>query len=454
MKVMKFGGTCLGTEDALRRVAKVVKSEEEQKAVTVSAASGVTNSLKDFVSAPRQEKEIDDFLLKLKLRHVELLPKRDGGARNEALELIEKKITKLDRLLYGVTYTEELTPRTYDLMLSAGERLSAVVVAARLSHSGMEAVPMETDTLGLVTNNEHFNAVAILGECEKNLGPPLKSALDKGVVPVVTGFFGITQNGHVSTFGRSGTDYTASVIAYSLRSGPVEIWKEVDGFMSADPKMVKSAFLIDRLSYEEAAELAYFGAQVLHPRAVQPARLRGINVVIKNLYDPKSPGTIIGNSKATREDVIKSVSSVPKVATLKVYDTGAGYKSGFLSDITTCLTREGINLFSATTSQTCVAVIIDEKDIYAANRAVKSLMGGVGESYEIETGRALVCTVGEGLGSTKGVAARVFKAVASKDVNVELISAGASTVAYHFTVSQKDLRKTVVGIHKEFFGYA
>ena len=454
MKVMKFGGTCLGTDDALKRVAGVVKAEKEQKIVTVSAASGVTNALKEFVASPKQEKEIDDFLLKLKLRHVELLPKRDGDARKEALEMIEKKITKLDRLLYGVTYTEELTPRTYDLILSAGERLSTIVVAARLSHAGMDAVAMETDALGLVTNNEHFNAVAILSECEKNLGPPLKKALDEGDVPVVTGFFGITQNGHVSTFGRSGTDYTASVLAYSLRSGPVEIWKEVDGFMSADPKMVKKAFLIDRLSYEEAAELAYFGAQVLHPRAVQPARLRGIDVVIKNLYDPKSPGTIIGNSKATRKDVIKSVSSLPKVATLKVYDTGAGYKSGFLSEITTCLTDAGINLFSATTSQTCVAVMIDENDAYAANRAVKPLIGGIGESYEIETGRALVCTVGEGLGSTKGVAARVFKAVASKDVNVELISAGSSTVAYHFTVSQKDLKKTVVEIHKEFFGYA
>ncbi|MCJ2533461.1 MAG: aspartate kinase, partial [Candidatus Thermoplasmatota archaeon] len=371
-----------------------------------------------------------------------------------ALEMIEKKITKLDRLLYGVTYTEELTPRTHDLILSAGERLSAVVVAARLSHAGMDATPMETDAIGLVTNNEHFNAVAILGECEKNLGPTLKSAVNKGMIPVVTGFFGITKNGHVSTFGRSGTDYTASVIAHSIKSGPVEIWKEVDGFMSADPRVVKKAFVIDRLSYEEAAELAYFGAQVLHPRAVQPARLRGIDVVIKNLYDVKSPGTIIGNSKATRKDVIKSVSSVPKVATLKVYDTGAGYKSGFLSDISTCLAKEGVNLFSATTSQTCVAVIIDEEDIYAANRAVKSVMGGVGESYEIETGKALVCAVGEGLGNAKGVAARVFKAVASKDVNVELISAGASTVAYHFTVGQQDLKKTVVEIHREFFGYA
>ena len=453
MKIMKFGGTCLGTEDALRRTAKVVKSEEEDRIVTVSAASGVTNSLKEIISKPMQEAEIDDLLLKLRLRHVDFLPRRNGSARKEALEMIEKKITKLDRLLYGVMYTEELTPRTYDLILSAGERLAAVVVAARLSHLKLDAVAMETDALGLVTNNEHFNAVAILGECEKNLRPSLESAIDQGILPVVTGFFGITKNGHVSTFGRSGTDYTASVIAHSMKSGPIEIWKDVDGFMSADPKIVKNAFLIDRLSYEEAAELAYFGAQVLHPRAVQPARLRGIEIVVKNLYDPKSPGTVVGNSRATRKDVIKSVSYVPKVATLKIYDTGAGYKSGFLSDIAMCLTNEGINLFSATTSQTCVAVIIDESDAAAAKKAMKTHIAGVGESFEIEGGRALVCTVGEGLGSTKGVAARVFKSVASKNVNVELISAGASTVAYHFTVDQKDLRTTVSEIHKEFFGY-
>ncbi|UCE44857.1 MAG: aspartate kinase [Methanobacteriota archaeon] len=453
MKVMKFGGTCLGTEDALKRTAKVVKNEKREKIVTVSAASGVTSSLKDILSRPMQETEIDEFLLKLKLRHVDLLPKRDGSSRKEALEMIEKKITKLDRLLYGVMYTEELTPRTYDLILSAGERLAAVVVAARLSHLKLDAVAMETDALGLVTNNEHFNAVAILSECEKNLRPSLQSAVGKGILPVVTGFFGITKNGHVSTFGRSGTDYTASVIAHSMKSGPIEIWKDVDGFMSADPKMVKNAFLIDRLSYEEAAELAYFGAQVLHPRAVQPARLRGIEIVVKNLYEPESPGTYVGNSKATRKDVIKSVSYVPKVSTLKIYDTGAGYKSGFLSDIATCLTNEGINLFSATTSQTCVAVIIDESDASAAKKAMKTHIAGVGESFEIEGGRALVCAVGEGLGRTKGVAARVFKSVASKNVNVELISAGASTVAYHFTVGQKDLRTTVRQIHKEFFGY-
>ena len=453
MKIMKFGGTCLGTEDALKRTAKVVKSEQEDKIVVVSAAAGVTNSLKELISKSMKETEIDEFLLKLKLRHVDLLPKRNGSARKEALEMIEKKITKLDRLLYGVMYTEELTPRTYDLILSAGERLAAVTVAARLSHLKLDAVAMETDALGLVTNNEHFNAVAILSECEKNLKPSLESAVKQGILPVVTGFFGITKNGHVSTFGRSGTDYTASVLAYSMKSGPIEIWKDVDGFMSADPKMVKNAFMIDRLSYEEAAELAYFGAQVLHPRAVQPARLRGIEIVVKNLYEPKSPGTFVGNGKATRKDVIKSVSYVPKVATLKIYDTGAGYKSGFLSDIATCLTNEGINLFSATTSQTCVAVIIDEGDASAAKKAMKTHIAGVGESFEIEGGRALVCTVGEGLGSTKGVAARVFKAVASKDVNVELISAGASTVAYHFTGDQKDLRTTVREIHKEFFGY-
>jgi len=452
LKIMKFGGTCLGSEDGLKRMTNVVKDEKERKIVVVSASAGVTNSMKDFVAKPRHEKEIDDFLLAIKEKHIDMLPKKDGHCRKEALELIEAKITKLERLLYGVTYTEELTPRTNDLILSFGERLSAIVVSSLLKHVGLEAAPMEADTLGMVTNDQHGNAVAILDECEKNMAPPLESSLKKDIIPVVTGFFGITRSGHVTTVGRSGTDYTAAVVAYATRANPIEIWKEVDGFMSADPKLVKSAFLLDHLSYEEAAELAYFGAQVLHPRAVQPARLKGIDIVIKNLYKPSSPGTIIGSSRFAREDIIKSVSYLPNIATLKVYDTGAGYKSGFLADITACLYKANVNIFSATTSQTCAAVLIDEADIPNAKKAVKAIIGTVGENFEAKSGMALICTVGEGFGTTKGIAARVFNAVAAKDVNVDLISAGASMVAYHFTVDRKDLKNTVVAIHDEFWG--
>ena len=451
MKVMKFGGTCLGTEDTLQRVAKVVKDEKERKIVVVSASAGVTNSIKDFISKPRQEKEIDDFILMLKLRHVEMLPKKDGQDRKESLELIDSKITKLERLMYGVTYTEELTPRTNDLILSFGERLSAVVLAARLNHEGLDAAPMEADALGLITNEHYGNAVAILDECQKNMGPTLENAVKRNVVPVVTGFFGITKSGHVTTVGKSGTDYTGAVVAYATGARPLEIWKEVDGFMSADPKIVKGAFLLERLSYEEAAELAYFGAQVLHPRAVQPARLKGIEIVIKNLFKPSSPGTVIGTDKLARKDIIKSVSYLPNVATLKVYDTGAGYKSGFLADITACLFKANINIFSATTSQTCAAVLIDESDISAAKKAIKAVIGDVGENFEVVPGMALICTVGEGFGSTKGIAARVFNAVAAKNVNVDLISAGASMVAYHFTVDRKDLKNTITAVHDEFW---
>ncbi len=452
MKILKFGGTCLASEDTLHRVTKVVKDVDAEKVVVVSAASGVTNSIKEFLSKPRQESEIDDFLLKVKLRHVDMLPKKDGHKRKEAIEQIESKVTKLERLLYGITYTEELTPRTNDLILSFGERLSAVVVASRLSHEGMDAIPMETDSLGMITNEQYGNAIAILDKCEKNMGAQLHAAVKKGHVPVVTGFFGITESGHVTTVGRSGTDYTAAVVGYSLGTGPIEIWKEVDGFMSADPKLVKEAFVLDTLSYEEAAELAYFGAQVLHPRAVHPARLKSLEIVIKNLFKPESPGTVIGKSKKTRKDIIKSVSYVPNVATFKVYDTGAGYKTGFLADVTECFHKAGINIFSAATSQTCVAMLIDENDVSHAKKAVKNVIGTMGESFEVVPNMALICTVGEGFGQTKGVAARVFNAVAARSVNVDLISAGASMVAYHFTVDKKDLKNTVQAIHDEFWG--
>jgi aspartate kinase len=180
--------------------------------------------------------------------------------------------------------------------------------------------------------------------------------------------------------------------------------------------------------------------------------LKGIDIVIKNLYKPSSPGTIIGSHRFARDDIIKSVSYLPNVATLKVYDTGAGYKSGFLADITACLHKANVNIFSATTSQTCAALLIDEADIPNAKKTVKAIIGTVGENFEVKSGMALICTVGEGFGTTKGIAARVFNAVAAKDVNVDLISAGASMVAYHFTVDRKDLKNTVVAIHDEFWG--
>lgn len=451
MKVMKFGGTCVGNDAMITKVENVILNEKEDKVIAISAVAGVTNKLIEFIASFHKDQEIDDFVEELRKSHAKLLVQCKDQIIKEATEALETRFHKLDSLLYGVSYTEEITPRTRDLIISMGERLSAIILAARLKDRGFNAAAFNSDEIGIITDGVHGNATADLDECEKSVGPKIHTLLKAGVTPVITGFFGISKEGHVTTFGRSGTDYSASVLARSCSATSVEIWKDVEGFMTADPKMVAEAKTVDKLSYDEAAELAYFGAQVLHPRAVYPVLKKKIPIIIKNLMKPDEPGTLICNDTSTKKNILKSVSYQKKIATIKVFGTGAGYKEGFLADITQALAQEEINIYSATTSQTCVAMLVEEDEVHRAKKVLEQMLGGYYERIETHEDSALVCVVGAGLGSTRGVAARVFNAVACEGVNIDLISAGASTVAYHFTVDKKDLQKTVKAIHEEFF---
>lgn len=450
MKVMKFGGTCVGNSAMISNVEEVIEKEKEEKVIAISAVAGVTNQLIDFTSRFHKDEEIEAFVDEIRKEHMKLLPQPLSSCEKDQ-EALEHRLQKLQTLLYGVSYTEEITPRTKDLIVVTGERLSAVILAARLKARKINAAAFNSEDIGIVTDGVHGNATADLAECEKSVGPKIHTLLKAGVTPVVTGFFGISKEGHVTTFGRSGTDYTAAVLANSCNASLVEIWKDVDGFMTADPKMVPEAKQIDKLSYDEAAELAYFGAQVLHPRGVFPVMRKKIPIAIKNVLKPDDPGTLICSDSSTRKSVLKSVSYLKKIATIKIFGTGAGYKEGFLADVTKGLADAGINIYSATTSQTCVAMLVEEGDVHRAKRILEHLLGGYYERIDVHENSALVCVVGSGLGTTRGIAARVFNSVSNEDINIDLISAGASPVAYHFTVDKKDLQKTIRAIHTEFF---
>ncbi len=241
------------------------------------------------------------------------------------------------------------------------------------------------------------------------------------------------------------------MIANCLNADALEIWKDVDGFMSVDPKIVKEAVAIDQLSYDEAAELSYFGAQVLHPRTVEPARMKNITILVKNTFRPELKGTMIKPSGVQRAQTIKSISFMKNMAIIKIFGAGAGYKTGVMSEISQKLTDADVNIYSAATSQTCIALLISKNDTARSEKALAKSKRGVVERIEILDDIALLCVVGEGLGYEKGIAARVFTAVANEGVNVMMISAGASFVAYHFTVDKKDLERTIKAIHREFF---
>jgi len=447
--VAKFGGNCVSSADMYRRIAKILQADRARKFVVVSAISGVTDSLVASLAKPREEKEIDHYVAELRRKHLALLP---DSPEDSSIEAIEALATKLERLLYGIAYTEETTPRSMDFVLSFGERLAAQVVAANLGRLGVDARANEADAIGLLADDTYGNASALLDETRARLAPFLRREAQAGHVSVITGFFGLSQEGKTATFGRGGSDYSAAVVAYALELSTIEIWKDVGGFMSADPKIVPEAFPLSELSYDEAAELSYFGAKALHPRSVQPARACGASIVLKNILRPEETGTRIGPDTVDRSGDVKSISYVRDLATLKVFSTGAGRKESLLAEVSTALTDAGTNVYSAATSQTCIALLVDVDGVSRAKKTLARLPPGLIERIEVLPHVSLISFVGEGVGYTHGVAARVFRAVAERGINVQLISAGASMVAYTFTVDDRDLEKAVQAVHNEFFG--
>ncbi len=450
-KVAKFGGACVSKAEMYDRVAAILKADAGRRFVVVSAVAGVTDSLVQVLGKPREEKELDLFLADLKKKHLGLLP-RTRTDHERTLEAIDALATKLGRLLYGIAYTEEITPRIRDFVLSFGERLSAQVVASNLRSRGLDAEAFEADQIGLMTDENYGNATALLPETRAQMAPLLRRQADAGHVSVITGFFGLSPEGKTATFGRGGSDYSAAVVANALDLRTVEIWKDVGGFMSADPKIVAEAFPLSVLSYDEAAELAYFGAKVLHPRAVQPARACGASLYLKNVFRPEETGTRIGPDTVDTSGDVKSVSYVRELVTVKVYATGLGSDEVLLSQSSTALANAGVTIYSAATSQTCVAFLIESDGVARAKKALSKISSLPLERVEVSPHASLICFVGEGIGHAHGIAARVFRAVADLDINVQFITAGASMVAYQFTVDTKDLEEAVRAVHREFFG--
>ena len=454
MKVMKFGGSCLGHPEGFNKVADVIAADNKPRLVVVSAVYGITSMIEDHLhSYSTDEERIQTLLEELRLRHTSLIQKavKDKDEKDKILQNLDKRVKRMERVLFGVCYTEELTPRTKDMLLSFGERLSAPILAACLKDRNVQAMSFDTDKTGLITDGEFGNATANLSVVSKEFSKTMVPKVLSGMVPVLTGYFGADHEGRVTTFGRGGSDYSAAVIAYAVDAEVLEIWKDVEGFMTSDPKIVPGARTIDRLSYEEAAELAYFGAKVLHPRSVEPVMQKDIPILIKSLDKPSDPGTLIVGKGYEAPQTIKSVAFTKDIVALKVHGAGVGYKPGVLNKITEAVKDKGINIKSVITAQTCISLLMERRDLEIAYKAIEKANLNVVEELERVTDIALVGIVGEGLVKTPGLAAKAFTAVANLGVNVQMISAGASRVAYYFIINEKDLDRTVRAVHAEFF---
>jgi aspartate kinase len=358
---------------------------------------------------------------------------------------------RLERLFFGLNFTREATPRLQDAIASFGERMSATVLAHALTAKDVQAHCLFPEEIGLVTDGRYGDASADMERTRKNFRTRLLTKPAPDTVIFVPGFYGCGPDNEITTFGRGGSDYSAAVVAAALEAETLEIWKDTAGFMSADPRLVPEARLIPCLSYDEAAELAYFGAKILHPRTVEPLRAANLSIAVKNTLHPEAEGSVIANRKTRSSSCVKSVAHNSDIGVLKVHASGVGARPGILGDVAGHLGNSGINIRSVVTSQTCISLLLDQKDLEPAVHLLEDIRPGRFSRLETIRDLALVALVGHGIKDEIGIAGRCFTAVARHNINIEMIAFGPSPVALYFLVHSEDLKRAVGAIHATFF---
>lgn len=454
MNVIKVGGGCLHGKKTIGRIIDLMAERGRGHVFVVSALHGITDLLiASMDAALADETRIPEIIGQLKTRHLlvarHVIP--DRKTLRDCSQDLGKSLSHLERLYYGLNFTREITPRLRDVISSFGERFSAQLLAAALRSRGISATYRLPHKIGLLTDGKFGDATADLAKTARNFKIHLAPLLKPGKILVLPGFFGVSSEGDITTFGRGGSDYAASVVAAALEAEALEIWKDTDGFMSADPRMVSEAELIPVLSYEEAAELAYFGAKILHPRTVEPARKKRKPIRIKNTLRPDGEGSLITSRSPRVGSVIKSVAYDRDIGVLKILASGVGARPGILGQVATTLAEAGINIKSVVTSQTCISLLIARSDLDAGRQALMAIRPRPFRQVTCVEDLALIGIVGDGIQGRPGIAARCFTAVAGCQVNVEMISFGPSRAALYFLVKHRDLLSGISAIHSTFF---
>lgn len=453
MIVMKFGGTSVGSGAMLVRVSDIILRAPPERVVVISAMAGVTDAILQVLPrVQRDEGAIEPFLREMLNKHLGAL--REAGATDAETTRVAQELDVLlqrfERLLYGISYTEELTPKTKDLAVSFGERLSVRLLAGVLRSRGVPAEGLDADEAGMLTDGVFGNATPIMSAIERNLERSLVGRLRQGVTPVLTGFFGCDALGRVTTFGRGGSDYAAAIVAAALRAQRLEVWKDVDGFLTADPRILRDAQPIAEMTYDEAAELAGVGAKVLHPRTVEPLKDLRIPILVRNTQQPDVQGTIIAGLAPVSRNALRSAATKDGLAILKIYGPGMAYTPGIGQKVFDALAKAHVNVYNMAASQASFALLIEESELERGLKALESIREGTIQSVEGLTDMTLICVVGRGIGSTHGTSGKIFTAVGKAGVNIEMISVGASDIALNFVVKRKDRDACVRAIHHEF----
>lgn len=453
MIVMKFGGTSVGSAERMEQVIELVASAQKKgrkPIVVLSAMSGVTNWLIEGAETAQAQKldKAMEIVDKIREKHTTAINTlfQNGTRRAELMEKLNEKLEELLVLYKGVAYLGELSKRSLDAISGFGELLSSVLVAALAEERGLSSKWL--DARQMIITDENFGKASPLWD---KLIPPCRNKilplLDRGQAVFTQGFIGSTESGINSTLGRGGSDYSASIIGVALDVDEIQIWTDVDGMMSADPRIVKDAKVLSEVSFQEASELAYFGAKVLHPMTIHPAVEKNIPVRILNTMNPTSPGTLI---KATvpSGDLIRAVAAKKNISAIYLSSPNMLMSHGYLAKVFEIFDRHKIAVDLISTSEVSIALTID------TNAQLDKLHDDLARFADVQIMRAvsIVSVVGRQFREQSGIAGRVFKALS--DIPVLMISGGASDINLSFVVSAEQSDRAVQQLHQEFFSDA
>jgi aspartate kinase len=451
--VMKFGGTSVEDPAAIGRTAAIVAGRlalGKRPVVVVSAMAKVTDQLLRAAASAACGDRTGALAIssRLRSRHRDTaaaLVKDSAGLVN----LIDEKFDSLDEILRGLAAILELTPRISDLIVSYGERLSSRIIAAAFRERGMDAVHVDSREV-IVTDSQFQKATPLDSAIEKRAAEklrPLTHPADSGAsqVPVMGGFIASNEAGITTTLGRGGSDFTAALVGGAMSAEAIEIWTDVDGIMTADPRVCPDALRVKIISFEEAAELAYFGAKVLHPATILPAVKKNIPVMVLNSRNAGCEGTRIASLAPHCDSPFKSIAVKKKLSIIDVVASRMLMTHGYMKEIFTIFDKHQCPVDMVSTSEVSVSLTVDSNDKLPAIAADLSKLADV----KYEGRKALVCLVGEDIRGRNGMAAQVFNAI--RHINVRMISQGASEINMSFMIDEDDADEAVRSLHAAFF---
>jgi len=459
---MKFGGTSVGSAERIAQAADLaVKSAKEGHRVVVvtSAMGGVTNKL---IAAAQNavdgyyHKTVSDDLHEPHRQAIHLLAPNDAARRREAIEMVRQRIERFETLCKGLTMVRELTPRTLDAISGLGEMMCAPILSCAIVERGLASRPVEATEL-IVTDDQFGQAEPLMAETRQQTRDRLTPLLEQGEIPVVTGFIAATKEGALTTLGRGGSDYTASIVGAALDADEVWIWTDVDGVMTANPVEAPEARTMREISYSEASELAYYGAKVLHHKTILPVYKQGIPIRILNSFNPENPGTRISVEGHPSARGVKAVTSIRHVSLITISGKGMQGIPGIAAKALAAVAAERANILmiAQASSENNICFVVNSSE---AARVVKSLRSAL--EFDLILGHiedisaydsiAVVAVVGDRMQGTPGIAGKIFAALGEAGVNVIAISQGSSERNVSMVVAAPDAAETVRAIHRSF----